>query len=739
MEKISRPSTGRNCAAAERLLRPRSIAIIGASPQFEKVNGRPLRHLLDKGYQGQILPVNPKYQEIAGLPCYPDIESLPVAADLAIVALPARAVEDCIERLGTRGVASAVIFSSGFGEMGAEGKRLETSLQRCAKKAGVVICGPNCLGFINAFDQVYATFSQYADGATGSGPVAFVTQSGAFGTAIAALIRQRRLGLGYFINPGNEAGISFSDLMLAVIEDPRIKVGAGYLEGVQDGPGLIRLAQRCAELGKPLVLTKVGRMGAGARAAASHTGSLAVEDDVFDAVIRQYGVLRARNEEQMLDMVEALCSRRAPTGNGLGIATQSGGAGVMMADRAEEVGLAVPMLAESTRQALAEVMPAFGSAGNPVDVTGQFVANPDLLRESVIRLLADPNIHIGIVWLQLMTAHVDLLVRIFIEIRDRTEKPFIVCWVAAPPEAVLRLREEGIVVYGAGERAVESAAALIRYRQLAGIATEQARDSQDIAKAVVQARQALGGRYKDGVQATVAATALLQKAGMPMAPVVLTTTPDEAVAAWRRFGQPVVMKIESPDITHKTEVGGVILKLNDESAIREAFSGLMMRAAAQRPQAHLNGAIVQPMSSGDLELVIGAKRDPVFGMIIMMGLGGILVEILKDVAFRQAPFSQAEGLRMLNGLRAGALLDGVRGRPPVDKPAIAKLLSDLSIWAAAMEPWLEELDLNPVLVDGKEAIAVDCVMVFKEQLPQSPPPAQTMAEDQAIQTLESTG
>lgn len=701
-------------SAVDRLLHPRSIAIVGASPQFSTVNGRPLKHLIEKGYAGRVLPVNPKYKEIAGLPCYPDVASLPETPDLAIVALPARDVEDCIVQLGRRGVPAAVIFSSGFGEMGTEGKEIEASLQARAREVGVAICGPNCLGFINAFDQVYATFSQYADGETGAGPVAFVTQSGAFGTAIAALIRQRGLGLGYFINTGNEAGVSFSDLMLSVIEDPRIKVAAGYLEGVRDGPGLIRLAQRCAELGKPLVLTKVGRMAAGARAAASHTGSLAVEDDVFDAVMAQYGVLRARNEEQMLDMLEALCSPRVPNGNGLGIATQSGGAGVMMADRAEELGLAVPTLAPATQQALAEVMPAFGAAGNPVDVTGQFVANPDLLLESVVRLLSDPQIDVGIVWLQLMTAHVDLLVRIFCEIRDRTEKPFIVCWVAAPPEAVRRLREEGIVVFGAGERAVEAAATLVRYRQTLQRAERSCHEQEVLLASVRRLRATLGNGLKDGVQPTAEATRWLQSAGVPMAPVVLARTADEAVAAWRGVGGAVVLKIESPDITHKTEIGGVLLKLSDESSVRQGYETLMARAGSVRPTARLDGVIVQPMASGHLELVIGVKRDPAFGIVVMVGLGGVLVEVLKDVVFRRAPFSHSEGLRMLGSLRMRQLLDGVRGQPPVDREAIARLLSQVSVWAAAMAPWLEELDLNPVLVGPDGPLGVDCVMVFKE-------------------------
>ncbi len=694
-------------AAVTGLINPRSIAIIGASADFAKINGRPFKHLLDKGYAGRILPVNPKYREIAGRPCYPSIEALPEAADLAIVAVPAKEVVSSIEQLGRRGVRAAVIFSSGFGEMGEAGKALEASLIDKARECGVVLCGPNCLGFINAFDNVYATFSQYADGETGAGPIAFVTQSGAFGTAIAALARQRGLGLGYFINTGNQADLAFSELMMAVIEDPRIRVAAGYLEGLSDGAALVRLAVRCQQLGKPLVITKVGRKASGARAAASHTGALAVEDDVFDAVIRQYGVLRARNEEQMLDMLEALAQPRVAGGNGLGIATQSGGAGVMMADRAEEMDLTVPQLSAQTQRRLGEVMPAFGAAGNPVDVTGQFVARPELLSESVVALMNDPDVHVGIVWLQLMTAHVDKLVAIFAEIKARTDKPFFVCWVAAPAEAVRRLHELGIVVYPAGERAVEAAAALVRFnaaqqRLVASVAIEDV-DQLPLPAGLVE-----------GVADSVQASRWLREAGIPIEEVGLATSEDEAVALWRSGGRAVALKIESPDILHKTEIGGVLLKLDDEEAVRRGYRTLLQRATDAMPQAHLKGVLVQPMSSGHLELVVGVQRDPVFGMVVMVGLGGILVEVLKDVVFRRAPFSIEEGERMLAELRMGALLDGVRGQPAVDRRAIARLLANLSRWAARMQPMLAELDLNPVLVGSNGPVAVDCVMVLRK-------------------------
>lgn len=696
-----------------RMINPASVALIGASAQFSKINGRPLKHLLDKGYAGAIYPVNPKYPEIAGLACYPNILELPEAPDLAIIALPAEFVATSLRALGKRGGKAAVIFSSGFSEMGPAGLAKEEELYAIAKEYGMVLCGPNCLGFINAFENVYGTFSQYADGPTNSGPIGFVTQSGAFGTAIAALVRKRGLGLGYFINTGNEVDASFSELMSVVVEDPRIRVVAGYLEGIRDGQGLIDLARKCHELGKPLVLTKVGRTASGARAAASHTGSLAVEDDLFDAITRQYGVLRARNEEQMLDMLEALASCELPQGNGVGIITQSGGAGVMMTDRAEEVGLNVPVLQPETSIVLEAAMPSFGASGNPVDVTGQFVAEPELLRKTTLGMLEDPNVHIGIIWLQLMAAHVDMLVELFAEIRSQAKKPLIVCWVAAPEGVAARLREHGIVVYGAGERAIEAAGALARYAAMKKKHQETTRDASHGAPSELT--------LEDGAVPTVQAVAMLEQAGVNMAPVILAKTADAAVAAWQRLGSPVAMKIESAQILHKTDVGGVVLNLNDEATVRAEFASMIARCKEQEPDASVLGVIIQPMTQGHIELVVGVKRDPVFGMMVMVGYGGILLEVLRDVTFRRAPFSENEALEMLNELRMRPVFDGVRGRPPVDMPQLCSLLAKVSRWADSMRHQLEELDLNPLLIGSEGPVGVDSVMIIRAQKSDSDP------------------
>jgi len=690
----------------EPLLSPRSIAILGASTDYAKVNGRTLKYLLAKGYRGRLYPVNPKYERIGELPCYPDIASLPEAPDLAVVAVPAKAVAASLRELGRRGAKTAVVFSSGFGEMGDAGRALEQEVVAAARESGLRLLGPNCLGLINAYDNVIATFGQYADGATPPGPVAFVTQSGAFGTAIAALARRRGLGLGYFVNTGNEGDVEFTQVMRAVLEDARIRVGAGYLEGLKNGPGLVELGEHALAAGKPLVLAKVGRTDAGARAAASHTGSLAGADSVFDGVIRGRGILRARNEEHMLDLVEAFTYCALPAGNGLGIVTQSGGAGVLMADRAEELGIRVPVLAGATQERLKAVIPGFGASGNPVDITGQFVAEPGLLRDAVRVVLDDPQVHVAIVWLQLMDGYVDKLLAIFDEIKAQATKPFIVCWVAASERALEGLRQRGIAVLRGAEPAVDACAALTRY-------AEARRDFLADAGARAALRvTALELPQAAGPVATAAARDLIVNYGVATAACEFARSADEAVAAAGRLGYPVALKIESPDILHKTEAQGVRLGVRDAAAVREAHAALLESARRYNPVARLDGVIVQAMARGDVELVVGLQRDPAFGTVVMAGLGGIHIEVLKDVVFRPAPVTEAEAGRMLGELRGRALLAGARGKPPVDRAALARLISAVSCFGAAAGGRLQSLDLNPVLAGPDGATAVDWLLLL---------------------------
>jgi acyl-CoA synthetase (NDP forming) len=694
--------------ALQRMLSPKSIAIVGVSSDFNKLNGRPFKFLLDKGYAGTIYPVNPKYDSIEGIKCYASIADLPEPADLAVVAVPAKFVLETVRQLGVANVPSAVIFSSGFGEMGAEGKALEEEVAQAARDGGVRICGPNGLGLINAFEGVMATFSQYADADTPAGPVGFVTQSGAFGTAIAALARRRNLGFGLFLNTGNEADVDFVTGMSAVLDDPRITVGAGYIEGLKDGNGLAALAEQAMADEKPLVVTKVGRFGAGARAAASHTGSLAGEDAIFDGVVRQLGLVRARNEENMLDMVQAFAHTALPAGRGIGIVTQSGGAGVLMADRAEELGLEVPRLSAETTAVLEAAIPAFGATGNPVDVTGQFLADPKILLDSVNAVLEDPSVDIAVVWLQLMEGYVDLLIDIFRDIKATAKKPFIVCWVAASDAALARMSELGIATMRGADPTIEAISGLVQYRE-----------ARDAWRTDHDARQnpllpSIDLPRGSGVAPTVAAAKALIAADIPLTRHTLCRTVEEACVAAKAIGYPVAMKIESLDLPHKTEAGGVMLGLADEPGLCAAYHQIIGNAAAFDANANIDGVIVQEMAKGTLEIVVGLKHDPVFGSVVMAGIGGVFVEVLRDVVFRRAPVTQMQALEMLNSLNGAVMLDGVRGSPPVDKGALADLIAAVSRFGASASGRIQELDLNPVLAGPEGATVVDWLMVMGE-------------------------
>ena len=444
----------------QKLLNPKSIAIIGVSENLNKLNGRILKLLVEKNYDGKIFPINPKYKKILNFNCYDSILNIKDKIDLAVITVPSYLVLSELEKVGKSGVKTALIFSSGFSEIGKSGKLLEKKILNISCKFNIRICGPNCLGVINAFDKVFATFSQYGMKKTNPGPIGFVSQSGAFGTAIAALARERDLGLGYFVNTGNETDISFSECMEYILNDKRIKVGAGYIEGVTDPTKLVNLARTSLKTKKPIVITKVGKTKAGAKAAASHTGAISGNDEVFSKLIAKLGILRAKNEEHLLDIVDILSKTEPPKGENLGIITMSGGAGVQIADKASELGLKIPRLQKKTENYLKKDLSNFASIKNPIDITAQFIADPQMLRNSVKHVLSDSNIHIGIIWLQLMDGFVEILKKTFYEIKKENNKPFVVCWVAAPNSGLKALRDMNICALRAGEATVDAIKAL---------------------------------------------------------------------------------------------------------------------------------------------------------------------------------------------------------------------------------------------------------------------------------------
>ncbi len=685
------------------MLRPKSIAIIGASPDSNKLNGRPFYFLRRDGYAGKLYPVNPKYTEIDGIPCYQSVTSLPETPELAVIIVSQKLVSAVVAELGRIGTLVCIIFSSGYSEIGPEGKVLEQELLKTAQRHGIRICGPNNLGLINAFDNVTATFSQYADKPPIAGPVGFASQSGAFGTGISALARSRGIGLGYFINTGNQADITLVDALIEIANDPKITVLSAYIEGIRNGTELIKLAHKAMEVNKPLIITKVGRKAAGARAAASHTGSLAGEDRVFDGVLRQYGVIRARNEEHMLDLVAAFTCCHIPKGTGVALITQSGGAGVLMADRCEELGLEVIEPTAETRKKLQTVIPSFGSTQNPIDVTGQFVAEPKILIDSIKIALDDPGIDSCVVWLQLMHAYSSLLVSIIKKANQNLTKPLIICWLEAPEKALKELREAGIYVIGATERSIDVLAGLVQYGQSRARHVKQLPPLADINFG--------NGRGLASPVTSIEAARLLNKAGIPLAPVALATDAQSAQIIAGKIGYPVAIKIESPDILHKTEAGGICLNLADATSLENAVAEVLKAARTFNPKAQIDGLLVQKMIKPTTELVLGIRRDVAFGPIVMVGLGGIFIEILEDVTFAAAPINPNQAGLMLDNLQGKALLKGARGEAQVNRTALIKLICDLSQFAANHAE-IVELDLNPVFADGENLVAVDWLMMI---------------------------
>ncbi len=690
------------------LVRPRSIAVVGASADPDKLNGRIVRFLTEKGYPGAIYPINPKVAEILGYRCYPSLAAVPGPVDLAVIGLSAAQALDAVREAGAKGVGAVLVFASGFAELGTEGRKAQETLARVAREAGVRLCGPNSVGVVNAFDRVVATFSQVGNNPVNPGPLALVTQSGAIGTVVNTLANRRGIGLGYLVHTGNEADITVVDAIAAITADERVRVMCAYLEGIRDGGGLCRIADALLEQGRPIVAVKVGRSETGARAVASHTGSLAAEDRVFDDVARQHGIVRARNESHMLDLAEGFAYCELPAEGGVGLITQSGGTAVLMADRAEELGVAVPTLSAHTQQALRGVLPPYASFGNPVDASMQAVADPSLLGKGLAQMLGDPNVAVGIVWLQHMDAKADALVDMFADLK-RIGKPFIVAWAAAPLQALERLRKHGVCVMESADRAVDVAHGLISFARARRLRLESGPRPAAPPPAGVRPPHS-------GVVPTMRAAGLLAAHGIPLTRTLLAHSAAQAVEQAKTLApQPVALKVESTDLPHKTEVGGVRLGLREAAGVSQAYDDILASVLAAAPAANIEGVVVQQMQDAGLELVVGLRKDPSFGMVAMLGIGGVFVEAYRDVTFRRLPVRPQEARAMVADLRGQRLLGVFRGRAAIDIEALVKLLCAVSDFGVASDAWLEELDLNPIIARSDTVIAVDWLLIAKQE------------------------
>lgn len=686
---------------------PRSVAVIGASGDPRRIGGRPVDFLRRHGFAGPILPINPKSAEVQGLPAYPSISEAPLVPDLAVIALPAPLAVKAIEDCAARGVRGAVIFSSGFSEVDAEGAALQARMVDIAREAGMRLVGPNCLGIANVRHNLYATFTPgVQDHLPRPGGVSIVSQSGAFGSYCMTLVRMRGLGVNLWATTGNSCDVDFADAVAYCAQDDATRVIMGYLEGATDRDRLVEALELARARSKPVVMMKVGRSAVGAEAAQSHTASLAGADAIYDAAFRQYGVYRAQSVDEMFDVTYA-CSESGSLmqGDRLGLVTVSGGVGVLMADEAEKVGLDVPALPEAAQKKLKEVLP-FAGVRNPVDVTAQLVNQIDLLETNMDVLFGDGDIDAAIIFMSTVGLSADLNegIRTGLE-RARAKypgRPMLFCSLTEP-EGRAAYERSGFIVFEEPTRAVRAMAAL-RY-----FARSFARAGAADPVPDLPALSPLPG----GMVNEIEAKALLAEAGIAIVRETLARTPDEAAAAAETMGYPVVLKIASPDILHKSDIGGVALNLRSAEEVRAAGARILDLAAEKAPGARIDGLVVAEQAAPGLEAILGVTQDPAFGPVVMFGLGGVLVEALGDVSFRVAPFGPAEARRMIDEIRGRKLLDAFRGTPERDIEALAESLARLSAFAAHHGAALESIDVNPLIVGarGQGAVAADAVII----------------------------
>jgi acyl-CoA synthetase (NDP forming) len=685
------------------LLAPRSVAIVGASDDATRIGGRPIAYMLAAGFEGRLIPVNPKRATVQGLAAAPSVLEIDGSIDFALIAVPAQHVAQTIRDAGAKGAKAALCFSSGFAEMGPEGAVREAEVLRAARESGVRLIGPNCLGAFNAATGFIPCFSSTLEkGAPVSGGLAIVSQSGAYGSHIYWLARRRGLGTRYFMTTGNEADVGVSEVIGLMAEDPDVHCIMAYSEGIRDGAQLIESLEKARAARKPVFIMKVGRSVVGAAAASSHTASLAGEDAVQDAILRQHGAVRVRTTEEMLDAAEAARARIYPAGNRLGVVTISGGAGVLIADEADARGLDVAPMPEDAQAEIKAILP-FAAPRNPVDVTAQAFNDLTLVTKFLQKMVARGGYDSLLCFWTSVAGSAILSEKLLTAMRDGLagqDGLLVVQSIIAEADVVKRYADDGYPVFEDPSRAVAAIDALTR----AGMAFGAGRPVIPNVPAIAP--------LPDGPLTEAVAARLLAEAGLPMAQSTLATTAAEASATATAAGRPVAIKIASPDIAHKTDIGGVALNVDPADAGAE-FDAMLARVRAAAPDALIEGALISPMVPAGVDLILGAKLDPAFGPVVMVGLGGVFTEVFHDVAFRRAPITKATAREMLEGLRGWPLLDGARGAAKADVDAAAAAVSALSVFAAAHGAGIDSVEINPlrVLPLGQGALGLDALIV----------------------------
>lgn len=712
---------------------PQSVAIIGASADFRKPNGVPLFMLLQRGFTGKIYPVNPNYDQIEGITCYPDLLQIPGTIDLAVVAVRAAQTLPVLQQCVQKKVKGVVILTSGFAEIGAEGNNLQEEIERLSYETGMHIIGPNCVGVISLPHNLWAAFApaHLYENDYYKKRFNIISQSGFFGVSMYQMASREGLLFNKFYSVGNEADLGLPHLLEGLLnsEDPNTDNIACYIEGIKDRDGLLfkRAAEKALQKNKIISVIKVGQTEAGARAATSHTAALTGTDQVYNSFFKQKGIIRVPGPEQLLPLVTIIATGRLPKDNRVAIISDSGGGGVLMADKCQLYGLELAELLPETNRKLQEFLPFFASPVNPIDITSQIMVERDLAYKCLSVVEQDPNVDIIIVSFNCKSEGGDLITKGIIEHYQQSKKPLLaVFWPLGDEKIALQHIEKvkacGIPVFKEMDDFIYALAALTKR-----MAKAKRYEKPLLFTSGLEQEKALG-LYHEYRKFTVEHNKdnnlaeentllpmseyqmkrILSCYGIPVCPEKMIYSEKEALNEADKMGYPLALKVVSPAIAHKTEVGGVFLHINSKEAIKEAFQSLRKHLDVITPESPAAGLLLQRMLPPAVEVIIGMKRDPVFGPVIICGLGGVFVEVLNDISMRIAPLSRQDAEEMLGELKGHKILDGVRGRNAADKEAIIDILLKVSRLSLELGA-LMELDINPLLVfpPGQGAIAVD--------------------------------
>jgi acetyl coenzyme A synthetase (ADP forming)-like protein len=692
----------------ESFFNPESVAVVGASRQKSKVGYEILANMIEAGYEGKIFPVNPQAAEISGLKCYPDLRSIGQVPDLVIIIVPARIVPAVMQQCSAVGAKSVIIITAGFKEVGEEGRELEKQVTQIARQAGIRVIGPNCLGVIAPTNKLNASFG---GGLPAEGAIGYISQSGALLAAILDMANANGIGFSKLVSIGNKADVDELDVIRALGEDRQTKVIAGYLESITDGNAFVSQAERISH-DKPILLIKSGGTEAGARAASSHTGSLAGGEAAYESAFERAGIIRCGSIKQQFDYAQAFANQPLPAGPSVAVITNAGGPGIMATDAIEQQGLTFAKLTDKTIKRLSSKLPPAANLYNPIDILGDALA--DRYELALDAALDDPNVDIVLVLLtpQAMTeptATAEAIVKIT---RRKPVKPVLTCFLGAGKvaEGVRILREGRIPQIDASENAV----AVIKV--MADYVRWRARPKRIVKLFAVNRRKVeniIDRHLRHGIReiGETESKEILEAYGFVTPKGSIATTAEQAVNIAQQLGFPVVLKIWSPDILHKSDVGGVKVGLSSEEEVKDAFDLMMYRIPKKLPDADILGVLVQEMCRSGKEVILGMNRDPHFGPLMMFGMGGILVEVLKDVSFYLAPLTAEEAKQMLISTKTYQILKGVRGQEGVDIESIAEGLQRLSQLVTEF-PQIKEMDINPYVVgpEGTTPIAVDARM-----------------------------